>query len=168
MNTKLIQHFEELYDAKNWFKKEEEINDSSSHTEGFSICTSGKKFRRISRTAKPGCHLGEKYTIKNLFEYQQEGENFRFNILTSEYYSVQEARHGFINLLIGAEQLKSQAEGAAKIGDLSFEKKHYLCFVRNNVCVSISAAKESYEQEVLRDLAQEIDQQIVDTSFVGD
>lgn len=79
------------------------------------------------------------------------------------YASIQQCRwgtQGIFYLLCGAEILNSRNEGALHVGEVSYGKQQYVCFIRNNIVIRI--VYTTVEQAVAETFIMQVDRQIVD------
>lgn len=165
----LMQNFQELYKPDTWFARNDKHAACSLAGENFTLAsTRFPAYRRTMRSLVTPSEEGELYAIYDTYEAvppvsAPEAPASFLRVFTHVFRSVEEARQGFFYLLWGACRLKSRAEGVLDVGQVSYGRHKYLCFLRNNIVIRILNASPGTEG-VPADFAREADRQVVENS----
>lgn len=159
METLQRDYFAEIYHQKVWHSQD----DDARCTNRFMIKESmNPAFVRKTRVARKASTCDEKYLLKDVWS-PRDGD-VRFEVTTTEYYTLSGAREAYFQMLWTSERLNSRAEGTLPVGEVSFGCDGYLCFIRNNVCIAIhiiTRMENPSDTWLLGELAEAIDRQII-------
>lgn len=164
-----MQNFREFYKPDTWFVHEDKQAVKPLTRPDFTLASAS--FPELSRTerclSRP-LQDGELYVVNEIYESvagvpKDSEQHLRLRVFTHVFRTVEEARQGFFYLLWGAERLNTRAEGVPDVGEVSYGRGIYLCFLRNNLVIrvlNIGICAKGIPEEFVR----QIDRQIMERS----
>ena len=164
-----MQNFRELYRPDAWFVHEsKQVAHPLTRHDFALVAASFPELRRMERSLSHSSLEGELYVVNETYEAValktlEPTPQALFKVFTHVFRSVEEAREGFFYLLWGAERLDTRTDGIPDVGELSYGRGAYLCFLRNNIAIrvlNIGTGATGISEEFVR----QIDRQIMERS----